>query len=275
MNLHVHLNACSARLYFLTFNTLQPLALLEEFETQGNWLFKRRSYLPLLLLFAGLGLQILHELDPHPSVLKTQPYRSWLETFALFIGLSGLAIRILAVGYTPKNTSGRNTSEGQVADSLNTLGMYSILRHPLYLGNFLMWLAPAMLTGYLSFMLIFIFLYWIYYERIMFAEEQFLRKKFGEKYVNWSLQVPAFVPSFKNFKKPEASFSWKKILKKEKNGLFALFLIFALFDAVTNFIHGKEDYDMFLISSTLISGCLYGILKILKYRTRLLDEDDR
>ena len=34
-----------------------------------------------------------------------------------------------------KNTSGRNTHD-QVADSLNTSGIYSIVRHPLYVGNF-------------------------------------------------------------------------------------------------------------------------------------------
>ena len=64
----------------------------------------------------------------------------------------------------------------------------------------------------------------------MFAEEQFLRKKFGDVYLQWSQGVPAFLPNFSNFISSNFPFSWKKVLKKEKNGLAALFLIFCLFD---------------------------------------------
>lgn len=39
------------------------------------------------------------------------------------------------------------------------------------------------------FTVIFILVYWLYYERIMFAEEQFLRRKFGEKYDEYSSKV--------------------------------------------------------------------------------------
>ena len=50
-------------------------------------------------------------------------------------------------GFAARNTSGRNTGQGQVADKLNTTGAYSLTRNPLYLGNALMWAAVAMLTG--------------------------------------------------------------------------------------------------------------------------------
>jgi hypothetical protein len=60
----------------------------------------------------------------------------------VFISLIGLAVRIYTIDYTPDNTSGRNTSE-QVADTLNRTGIYSIIRHPLYVGIFLMWLGIA------------------------------------------------------------------------------------------------------------------------------------
>ena len=57
----------------------------------------------------------------------------------------GLGIRVFTVGFTPKNTSGRNTAE-QIADVLNTSGIYSMVRHPLYVGNFFMWLGIGLLT---------------------------------------------------------------------------------------------------------------------------------
>src|SRR5690606_25761265 len=146
---------------------------------------------------------------------------------------------------TPKNTSGRNTHEGQVADTLNTTGIYSIVRHPLYLGNFLMWLGPALLTENLWFIIVFILSYWVYYERIMFAEEQFLARKFGEVYTKWADSVPAFIPKFRPFSKPDFPFSIKKVLKKEKNGLFALFFIFMVFDFIGEWLKDHTHFNYF------------------------------
>jgi protein-S-isoprenylcysteine O-methyltransferase Ste14 len=251
------------------------MALQEEFEKQGNFLFRYRSYFPLIILVIGLGLYIFKEVYPENFILSGTPYEIYYEMFALFIGLLGLVVRIYTVGHTPKNTSGRNTKEGQVADSLNTTGIYSTVRHPLYVGNFLMWLAPAMLTGNFWFIIAFCLFYWVYYERIMFAEEQFLRGKFGETYLNWAANVNAFIPNFKNFKKPNMPFSWKKVLKKEKNGLFALFLIFCAFDILGEVINERTDYNYFLIGMCLITGLSYIVLKLIKDNSSLLQEDDR
>lgn len=251
------------------------MALQEEFEVQGNWLFKYRSYLPLIVLFIGTVLYLRTEIYPETFILEETPYEIYYETIALIISLIGLFIRIYAVGHTPKNTSGRNTTQGQVADTLNTTGIYSIVRHPLYLGNFLMWFGPTMLTGHFWFIIAFVLLYWVYYERIMFAEEQFLRKKFGILYLDWAKNVPAFIPNFKNFKKPNLPFSWKKVLKKEKNGLFALFLIFFVFDFAGNYIQNETDYNYFLIVACILTGLSYIVLKYLKSKTSLLEELDR
>lgn len=248
------------------------MALQEEFEKQGNWLFKYRSFLPLIVLFIGTALYLRTELYPETFILEETPYEIYYETTALIISLAGLFVRVYTVGYTPKNTSGRNTGQGQLADTLNTTGIYSIVRHPLYLGNFLMWFGPAMLTGHFWFMIAFILFYWLYYERIMFAEEQFLRKKFGTKYLDWSIKTPAFIPSFKNFKKSDLPFSWKKVLKKEKNGLFALFLIFCVFNIAGEFIESATDYNYFLIGMSVLTGISYLVLKFLKKRTNLLTE---
>ncbi len=250
------------------------MALQEEFEKQGNWLFKYRSFLPLIVLFIGTALYLRTELYPETFILEETPYEIYYETTALIISLAGLFVRVYTVGYTPKNTSGRNTGQGQLADTLNTTGIYSIVRHPLYLGNFLMWFGPAMLTGHFWFMIAFILFYWLYYERIMFAEEQFLRKKFGTKYLDWSIKTPAFIPSFKNFKKSDLPFSWKKVLKKEKNGLFALFLIFCVFNIAGEFIESATDYNYFLIGMSVLTGISYLVLKFLKKRTNLLTEEN-
>ncbi len=50
----------------------------------------------------------------------------------------------------------------------------------------------------------------------MYAEEQFLYWKFGVKFSNWAKEVPAFIPKMSGLNRAELSFSWKKVLKKEK-----------------------------------------------------------
>jgi protein-S-isoprenylcysteine O-methyltransferase Ste14 len=251
------------------------MAMHEEFERQGNWLFKYRSFIPILILLIGAVLYIETELNPDFHILKSTPYEIYLEIIALLVGLTGFFIRVYTVGHTPQNTSGRNTKVGQVADTLNISGMYAVVRHPLYLGNFLMWFGPAMLTGNMWFLLSLGLFFWIYYERIMYAEEQFLRKKFGTTYLNWAKNVPPFIPKLRNFKKPDLPFSWKKVLKKEKNGLFALFLIFCLFDVAGELIKNQTDFNYFFISMSILTGIGYLILKFLKNKTQVLNEVNR
>ena len=116
------------------------MALQEELKTQGDFLFRNRSYLPLIVLVIGLGVYIstkYYEIDSATETGFTESY----ELICLGVCLLGLLIRIITVGHSPKNTSGRNTKEGQIADVLNTTGMYSVVRHPLYVGNFFMWLG--------------------------------------------------------------------------------------------------------------------------------------
>jgi len=250
------------------------MALQEEFEKQGNWLFQNRSYLPLLVVMAGIAVFVWTEGHPEVFMLK----EGWLGMYyiylCLLISLVGLFIRVFTVGYTPANTSGRNTAN-QLADELNITGIYSLVRHPLYLGNFFMWLGPVLYTGHIWFVGLVCFFYWIYYERIMFAEEQFLRKKFGVIYTSWAENVPAFLPRLNGYKKPRLPFSWKKVLKKEKNGLVNVFLIFCVMDVASAFIRKNGEYNKALAAACMFTIVLYLILKFLKYNTTLLNEEGR
>ncbi|WP_312554726.1 methyltransferase family protein [Empedobacter brevis] len=244
------------------------MALKEELEKQGSWLFKYRSVLPVGILVIGLIVSV------QTSLMKTASNCTlYYELSCLLVSLLGLGIRVYTVGHTPKNTSGRNTSEGQVADTLNTTGIYSIVRNPLYLGNFFMWLGPAMFTENLWFIVAFILFYWIYYERIIYAEEQFLEKKFGKKYRIWASKVPVFIPNLKLFIKNKLSFSIKKVLKKEKNGLFAMFLVFMVFDLLGEWMKNHSDYNLWFIYGTVVTMFIYIILKIMKMKTTYLENN--
>jgi protein-S-isoprenylcysteine O-methyltransferase Ste14 len=250
------------------------MALQEEFESQGNFLFRYRSNLPLIIVLVGLSVFIFDNI--YNNTQTYIPY-SYVEYFSLLVSFLGLGIRIYTVAFTPANTSGRNTKKGQLADELNTSGIYSMVRHPLYLGNFFMWLGAAILTNNLWFVVSFIFAYWVYYERIMYAEEQFLSRKFGNKYTDWASKTPAFIPSRAKFIQPKYPFSLKKVLKKEKNGLLAIFVLLFIFHNIAFSIEKMQiGIDNNWISwGTLFTGILYLILKIVKHKTNLLDEKGR
>lgn len=250
------------------------MALQEELEKQGLWLFRYRGVLPVIILVVGFLLFIQTEIHPETFFLKKTPYEIYFETLCLLISLFGLFIRICVIGFTPKNTSGR-TVKNQVADSLNTTGMYSLVRHPLYVGNFFMWLGPAIMSGNFWFVVAFVLCYWVYYERIMYAEEQFLRNKFGKIYIDWSEKVPAFVPDFKNFIKANLSLSWKKVVRKEITGIFVLFAIFFVFDFVGVYLKNEKELNPFLLYSMIFLLIAIVIIKIIKKNTDWLKQENR
>lgn len=241
------------------------MAMQEELEVQGNFLFKYRGTLPLIILVFALAFFIFNQYTS-----KANPFELSNAYISLCLGISmlGLIIRIYTVGHTPRNTSGRNTKE-QLADKLNTSGIYSTLRHPLYLGNFFMWFGIGMLTGSLAFNIIFFLFYWIYYERIMFAEEQFLRRKFAAEYLKWAERTPAIIPSFKNWQKPNLPFSLKKVIKKEKNGLVAVFILIFVFDRLNlNFHNFEAIYDLNIWFYAMIGSIIaYIAIKIINKST--------
>ena len=174
--------------------------MIHEFERTGNWLFRRRSWLPVILAVAGM---MMMPLVNRQSILYD------IEEEMIFLGVSlfGQLIRIITVGFAPGNTSGRNTAGGQIADVINTTGIYSVVRHPLYIGNYFMWLGPVLFLRSVWVVIVFTLVYWLYYERIIFAEEQFLRRKFEDAYDKWSETVRAVIPSFKKYIPPSLPFS--------------------------------------------------------------------
>ena len=245
------------------------MALIEEFTRQGNFLFRYRSTLPLVALFGALWIFISNKIFARPNYTGLNDLYI-LACFAL--SMLGFFIRVYTVGHTPDLTSGRNTKE-QIADSLNTTGMYSLVRHPLYLGNFFMWLGLAMLTNSVWFVVIFILGFWLYYERIMFAEEQFLREKFDKIYLDWASNVPAFVPNFKNWTPPDRKFNFRKVLRKEKDGFLSVVVLVFLFNYIEEY--GKYNsiiqIDIWFIL-LIFAVVLYAVIQFLKKKTRILHD---
>ncbi len=244
------------------------MAMTEEFVRLGNWFFRWRSYLPLLLLIVCLAT--LYDLSQMPG--HHLPGRVW-ELSCLGVSSLGLLIRMVTVGYVPLGTSGRNTRK-QVAAVLNTSGMYSLVRHPLYLGNFLMWLGIALFLRVWWLTLIFCLVFWLYYEKIMFAEEAFLQKKFGEAFQTWAAQTPLFIPRLRLWQTPDLKFSWRSVLKREYSSFLAMISIFFSLHLLNRLVVARTlTVDTLWLAIFLISLVSYGTVRYLKKKTTLLEDD--
>jgi len=244
------------------------MVLKEEMERQGGWLFRWRSYLPLLMI---------------PIVAAALSHSEGLERLAggtvdgLFEGLCvaisfvGFAVRCLTVGFIPPAISTRNRGVGQ-APNLRTDGTYSVVRHPLYLGNFIITLGIVMFTEVWWLVVIAVLAFALYYERIMLAEEEALRRKFGNAYDQWAGKVPAFIPRFKKWQQPATPFYFRSILKKEYTGFMEIPVAFAALELAGNWlVRRKLEISPAWIVMLAVGLVTYVTLRTLKKTTRVLE----
>ncbi|TGK06197.1 lipid A Kdo2 1-phosphate O-methyltransferase [Leptospira fletcheri] len=252
------------------------MALIEELDKQGNFLFRWRSYVPGFIL-----LLCLYALKDYQFLNGSYEDNLYYAAACFLVSLIGLAVRCFVIGYAPARTSGRNTKE-QVADLVNMEGIYSLVRHPLYLGNFLLYLGPVLYFRNLPLTLVFVLFFGFYYERIMFTEEKFLREKFGKEYLDWADRIPAFFPKWKGYVKPKLSFSFRNILKREYPSLFGVTVIFVLFDFLASFLNGFASWTAPWEAITEpqiwifgIGAVFYILVRIIVKTTRLLHVEGR
>jgi protein-S-isoprenylcysteine O-methyltransferase Ste14 len=244
------------------------MSLVHELEKSGNWLFRRRSWLPVIVLVLAAGYLFI----ANRSVIYFN--LTW-ELLCILVSVAGELIRSYTVGHIQRNPSGRNVID-QMAEELNTSGIYSIVRHPLYVGNFLMWLGPVLFLRSVWCVIIFVLAYWIYYERIIFAEEQYLRRKFGEDYDSWAFKVSAVIPRFRHFTRASLSFSFRNVLKREYNSIANLFIVFAILDVIRNIaVTGKVYMEPLYISLLVTALILWGVVRYMVKRTKFLYVEGR
>lgn len=223
--------------------------------------------MPLLML--GLAVVALRDFK---CVYYNGFFDKLWELICLAVSLVGIGIRVYTVSSVPKGTSGRNT-KGQVAETLNTTGIYSIVRHPLYVGNFLVWFGIVASVRSWWFVIISILIFWLYYERIMFAEEEFLRRKFGEEYLTWSACTPAFFPKFNHWERSDRPFNLLAGIGSEYSTVFMTVTLFAVLDALENrTLQGHFSLDGLWTPIFAISLVGYLVLRFLKKKTKILNK---
>ncbi len=195
----------------------------------GNLLFKYRSYIPLMLLpFIIFSIKNINDVYIDYNII--------ILPACILISMIGLLLRIVAVGTTPNKTSGRNTKK-QVAKVLNKTGIYSILRHPLYLANYFIFSGIVLYSCQIIYFILFTLLFILYYERIIFAEEDYLGNKFKNEFFEWSSTTSTIIPIFTRYKVNNHKTSLKKILFREYTGLCAIIAMYCILVETYSYFH--------------------------------------
>jgi len=245
------------------------MALVQTFEKQGNFLFKYRGQFPVILFLLA---SVFIDFTDYASISEAN--ERYYIIISVLLSFLGFVIRFYTIGTTPKGTSGRNTRK-QIAEVLNSTGIYATVRHPLYLGNYLIWIGISTYVFNPLFIVIISLIFWLYYERIMFAEEQFLEKKFGREFLDWSNKIPAFIPGFSNYKTSFFSFSIKTVLRREYSGVLACVISFCFVDIIRNYKMEEALFSINMIYVLTLALMVSLVLRILKRNTKILNEKDR
>jgi hypothetical protein len=98
------------------------------------------------------------------------------------IAALGQAWRIYAAGVIYKNRR------------LATTGAYSLVRHPLYLGNFLILAGFTLACAHWAVVALVVFFLLFYYPAAIRYEDHKLRGLFGEEWQAWGTRTPAMFP---------------------------------------------------------------------------------
>ena len=167
-------------------------------------LYDNRHWLPLLLYPAAiLALLIARPFNIIPD--------SFLFTLiCAIISLTGVAIRALTVGYLPRRTEDEVTS-GVKSTELITQGMYSVVRHPISLGNLLAWYGIILYVGVGWFIVGAALLYTL-----------------------WASYTNALIPNRKLWISSRDRFSLMQVLRREYIGFFFLVLTFVTINLLRN-----------------------------------------
>jgi hypothetical protein len=156
-----------------------------------------------------------------------------------------------------------------------------VVRHPLYLANYLIWAGLLVYTMNIFAFIIVSLVYWIYYERIMMAEEAFLRGKYGDEFEEWASKVPAFLPKWSLYEAGMLQFSWKTLIRREYATFMSVLvsysvLDFALFERIVMQHLERPElddpaYNWFFLGATLVYAVIALIIKLIKHKTDWLD----
>ncbi len=103
-------------------------------------------------------------------------------TYGLAIAFAGQVFRIYAAGYIHKNKQ------------LASTGPYALVRHPLYLGNFLILIGFTLASANLYVVVGVVLFFLVWYPAAITYEDNKLERIFEDEWREWSKNIRAIIP---------------------------------------------------------------------------------
>jgi protein-S-isoprenylcysteine O-methyltransferase Ste14 len=234
----------------------------------GNFFFRWRNLLFPCVFFLT-ACTVRPEIFLGDSVLDLL----WVGCGAVE-AIAGQVVRFVTIGFQYIHRGGK---DGKVyANGLVSGGMYGVVRNPMYVGNALIAIGMAKYMGAPLAILVIVPFFLFVYQAIVFAEEQYLRNKFGAEYEEYCARVNRFIPSLGNLRESFAGMQldWKMSIKKDLGTIVGLAMGLLLIPVWRTYFHAGWDAAMsagttaFTIACTC--GVVYALLLYLKKRKRFI-----
>ena len=178
----------------------------------GDFSFKYRGYM--------LPIAVLLLFIPSPRFTPDPAVAGFI---GFLIAVVGQACRIGTIGLAYILRGGKDHKV--YAETLQTGGLYSHVRNPMYVGNFFLVIGLAVASNSWVFALIGVPLSLGMHKAIVAAEENFLRNKFGPQYDAYCASVPRWVPRLPGLFTTIRGmrFQWRRVVAKEYAATFDWF----------------------------------------------------
>lgn len=183
---------------------IAPPAGWTRYEQRGFWPRWRMR----LTLLSMIGLLVASWIWGRRDVA------TWFYIPGVLFTATGIAVRLWAAGWLRKH------------ESLMTMGPYALIRHPLYLGTFLIFIGHGFMSCLVPGLLIVGVAWMLLYWPAVREEEEFLIAKYGDEYLEYQANVPALIPRLARFSCGErndneprfsfADFSWRQVLRNRE-----------------------------------------------------------
>jgi Phospholipid methyltransferase len=177
-------------------------------ERLGAWAFAQRSWTPVPLALILVGV-------------RWNLFRSpWVFALGVVIVLAGLGIRSWAVSHIGTISRTRAARLGP----LMTAGPFGLVRNPLYVGNFLIWIGCVVCSGLMWMLPVAWAVFALQYSAIVRFEEAALLRHFGASYEAYMREVPRWWPAVGRIGPALGTlgpFGWREVSFSERGTLIA------------------------------------------------------
>ena len=181
----------------------------------GRFLFKYRSFVPvpiaLVLVFVHYGATAA----------------SWAPAIGVLLVVLGEGVRLWAVRHIGTISRTRANRYGPLISD----GPYALVRNPLYIGNFCLWIGFVVWSRLLWMLPVAVAIFWLEYVAITGFEASLLGDKYPDAYAQYAAAVPAWIPRLASL--PDAlasrgSHPWREVFFSERGTLIAVVVMTAL-----------------------------------------------